>query len=515
MAGSELDRPNRLHEVSNPSPALQLVERLEDDAIFILDEAGRIVWWNKGAELLQGWRADEVLGRHCSLLYPPASVAQGRPEHLLDLARKQGRYVGEELQLRRDGNEYLAQISLYVLCDDAGRVTGFGEVARDVTELSQAQSVLRNQEAHLRSILESAPDALVVIDESGRIRSFSAMAERLFGYTASDVAGCNVSMLAASPHREAHDSYLARYLATGEKRIIGLGRVVAGRKRDGSIFPMELAVGEAINDGGERLFTGFIRDISSRQELERRLQDIQAELIHVARVSAAGTMASALAHELNQPLTAVANFVMAARALLRSDRSEDHAEAHAALAEAAEQAVRAGQIVRRLREFVARGEVEREPIGLGKLIEESAALALAGTRQHGVRMEVDLDPTVSRVFADRIQIQQVLLNLIRNAIEAMDGCERRELIISAAARNSEEVELSVVDTGPGLPADIAERLFEPFVSSKAGGLGVGLSICRTIVEAHEGRLWAEALDEGGSAFRFTLPRADNLEEENV
>lgn len=491
---------------------LHFIDELENEAIVMLDKAGRITLWSKGAEQIKGWSADEMLGRQWSILYPAAAIAEGRPDQVLEIARAQRRYSGEELRVRKDGTEFLAQVTVYALRDADGHVVGYGKVVRDITEWQRAQSALQTQEAHLRSILDTVPDAMVVIDERGLIQSFSATAERLFGYEESDVLGRNVSLLASSPHREVHDGYLARYLATGERRIIGVGRVVSGRRRDGSIFPMELAVGEVVKDDGHRVFTGFIRDLTARQDIERRLQDLQEELIHIARVSAVGTMASTLAHELNQPLTAVASYVMAAQALLEGDQPDALAEARQALADSIAEAVRAGQIVRRLRNFVARGETEREIISLTKLIEEAAALALAGASLRGIRVEMNLDPAVTRVLVDRVQIQQVLLNLIRNAVEAMEGCERRELVLSTNAVGDEEVELAVADTGPGLSDQIAEHLFEPFVSTKASGLGVGLSICRTIIEAHGGRLWAEPGSEGGTVFRFTLTRMDQSEQ---
>ena len=513
----EKDAPSQSVECRGKSAAptadevLHFIDQLNDEALVMLDLGGRITLWSKGAELLKGWSAEEVLGRHWSMLYPAAAIAGGRPDQILEIARTDGRYSGEEPRVCSDGTEFLAHVTVYPLLDSGGRVTGYGKVVRDITEWQRAQSALQTQEAHLRSILDTVPDAMVVIDERGSIQSFSAAAERLFGYEESDLLGRNVSLLASSPHREAHDGYLARYLATGERRIIGVGRVVSGRKRDGGIFPMELAVGEVVQDNGHRLFTGFIRDLTARQDIERRLQDLQEELIHIGRVSAVGTMASTLAHELNQPLTAVASYVMAAQALLDANQPGALAEAREALADGIAEAVRAGQIVRRLRDFVARGETEREIVSLTKLIEEAAALALAGASLRGIRVEMNLDPAVTRVLVDRVQIQQVLLNLIRNAVEAMEGCERRELVLSTAAMGDEEVELAVADTGAGLSDEIAERLFEPFNSTKAQGLGVGLSICRTIVEAHEGRLWAEQGSEGGTVFRFTLTRMDRAE----
>ena len=492
----------------------RFINGIESDAILMLDSVGRIISWNRGATRVHGWTAEEVRGRHCSILHPPESIERGEPEQVLASAATHGRYSGENLRIRKDGTQFLAEVSLYALRDEDELLVGYGKVVRDISELRSAQAALEAKEAHLRSILDSMPDAMVVIDERGFIQSFSAAAERLFGYKESDALGQNVNVLAPSPYLEAHDGYMARYLATGERRIIGLGRVVSGRRRDGSIFPMELTIGEVITNDGHRLFTGFIRNLTSRQDIERRLQDLQEELIQVSRVSAMGTMASTLAHELNQPLTAIASYVMAAQAMLESKRPGAAQDAQQALTDGIAEAVRAGQIVRRLRDFVARGETERQIMSLARLIEEANALALAGVSQHRLVVRVDLDPTVSRVLVDRVQIQQVILNLIRNGIEAMDGCELRQLTISTRATSEEEVELAIADTGVGLSETVLENLFTPFTSTKAHGLGVGLSICKTIVEAHGGRLWAESRAEGGTIFRFTLTRLSKSEANN-
>jgi two-component system sensor kinase FixL len=360
---------------------------------------------------------------------------------------------------------------------------------------------LGEREAHLRSILDTIPDAMIVIDEAGLIRSFSPAAERLFGWSAAEAAGKNVSMLMPEPHRHAHDGYLRRYYRTGERRIIGIGRVVVGERKDGSTFPMELAVGEMQGKDG-RYFTGFIRDLSERQEAERRLQEIQSELVHVSRLTALGEMASALAHELNQPLSAISNYVTGSRQLLARPGS-DPEKVRDALERASEQALRAGQIIRRLREFVARGETDRQVERLSKLLEEASALALLGAREHGVLVRFDLDPAAELVVADKVQVQQVVLNLIRNAIDAMEGSPRRELRI-ASRPNGELVEVQVADTGPGISDEVAQRLFHPFVTTKETGMGIGLSISRTIIEAHGGRIWAERNANGGATFHFTL-----------
>jgi two-component system sensor kinase FixL len=374
------------------------------------------------------------------------------------------------------------------------------------SDSEQVNRDLMRREAHLRSILETVPDAMVVIDEAGLIRDFSQAAERLFGWSAAEAAGRNVDMLMPSPYREAHDSYLQRYYRTGERRIIGVGRVVVGERRDGSTFPMELAVGE-MRIGEERFFTGFVRDLTERQQTETRMQELQSELVHVSRLTALGEMASALAHELNQPLAAIANYLKGSRMLLAREPAPIERVSDA-VERAANEAIRAGDIIRRLREFVARGETERRVESLSKLVEEASALALVGAKEHGVRVRFDMDPAADLVLADRVQVQQVILNLIRNAIDAMGEPGRRDLIVSVRPADEEMSRISVADTGPGIDPDVADRLFQPFVTTKREGMGVGLSISRTIVEAHGGRLWAEPNQDGGATFSFTLRRVD-------
>ena len=359
------------------------------------------------------------------------------------------------------------------------------------------------REAHLESILATVPDAMIVIDEHGVIQSFSTAAERLFGYRAGEVLGKNIKMMMPSPYREGHDGYLARYLHTGDKRIIGIGRVVVGERRDGSTFRMELAVGE-MRSNNMRFFTGFIRDLSERQKTEARLQELQSELVHISRLTAMGEMASALAHELNQPLSAIANYLKGSRRLLESRSDEQTAMVRNAMDKAAEQSLRAGQIIRRLRDFVARGESEQRVESVKKLIEEASALALVGAKDQGVRVLFRLDSSVDLVLADKVQIQQVLLNLMRNAIEAMEQSDRRELVLAAVPVDGGMVDVSVADTGSGIADDILPQLFQPFVTSKRHGMGVGLSISRTIIEGHGGRIWADANPGGGTVFHFTL-----------
>ena len=484
-----------------------LIDGAEDYAIYMLDPEGNVTIWNQGAERLKGWTAAEMVGKPTHLFYPSDAVVAGKPTLFLAEAAERGKIEIDDWQVRKDGSEFLAHISITALKRADDTLRGFATIVRDITDQRAMESSLQNSEAHLRSILSTVPDAMIVIDERGIIVSFSTAAERLFGYTQSEVAGSNVSMLMPSPYRERHDGYLERYLRTGERRIIGIGRVVFAMRKDGSTFPMELSVGEATGEG-QRLFTGFIRDLTDRQRTQEKLEELQSELIHVARVSAMGTMASTLAHELNQPITAVANYVEAVRDLLADPDPEDFPEIREALGDAASEAMRAGHIVRRLRDFVARGEVEKTIESLPNLINEAAAFGLLGANEKSIQTRMDIDHDAANVLVDKIQIQQVLVNLIRNAVEAMGESAQRLLTIRTVPDQPGFVRVTVADTGPGVAPDVAEQLFKAFVSTKSEGMGLGLSICRTIVEANGGRIWMEPKEGGGTQFHFTLIRAE-------
>ena len=374
------------------------------------------------------------------------------------------------------------------------------------------RSALQEREARLQSILETAPDAIIVIDHSGVIESYSSAAQRLFGFTADEAVGQNVRILMPSPYRERHDGYLKHYLDTGERRIIGIGRVVVGQRKDGTTFPMELAVGEVMANG-RRLFTGFIRDLTERQLNESRMQELQAELLHMSRLSDVGQMASAIAHELNQPLTAILNYVQAARRILQTKGLEIPPKAADAMDKAVGQASRASAIVQNLRSFIQKGETERRIEDLNKVVGEATALGLVGAKETGISVRVDLSAAPLSVFIDKVQIQQVVFNLVRNSIEAMaEGGPPRHLLVTAtlaeSATDGAMAQVAVSDTGPGLAPQIQGQLFQPFQTTKEKGMGLGLSICRSIIDAHGGRLQAVPNAERGVTFHFTLPLAD-------
>ncbi len=489
---------------------MELLDRtFSDRAMCLLDAQGLITHWSQGAATMTGWSSDEMIGSVIDRLYPAADVRSGVPAQDLAAARSAGTWRAEVWRVRRDGTEFCADATLSALFDADGTAIGFGHLLHDITDRMATERALERSERHLRSILATVPDAMVVVDESGAIMSFSAAAERLFGLSEAEILGRNVSILMPPSDSARHNDYIARYLTSGERRIIGIGRIVVGRRGDGSEFPMELSIGEAVSDG-HRIFTGFIRDLTEQQRAELQLKELQSELIHVSRLSAMGTMASTLAHEINQPLTAIANYLEAGRDMIDAGDAEALPTVREAIDLAATEALRAGNIVRRLRSFVARGDVEKRVEDLPQLVEDACRLALVGARERGVRAFYALDPAARRVLADRVQIQQVIVNLVRNAIEAMSGSPARDVTIATDSLPDEMVRITVTDTGPGISPSVAEHLFEAFATTKESGMGLGLSICRTIIEAHGGRIWADTSARGGTIMQFTLPSGEVL-----
>jgi len=370
-----------------------------------------------------------------------------------------------------------------------------------------AEQGLDAREAHLRSILDTVLDATIVSEQDGTIVSFNAAAVRQFGYSEEEAVGRNLRMLMPQPYRQEHDGYLKKYLTTGEKRIIGTDRVVVGQRKDGSTFPMKLAVGE-MRSGDRIFFTGFVRDLTEREESAARLQEVQTELARLARLNEMGEMASTLAHELNQPLSAIANYVHGSARIMEAWEGDRAERVRGALREAGEQSLRAGQIIKQLREFVTKGETEKLPHNLRQIIEEAGALALVGSREKGVRTVFDFASGADSVMVDRIQIQQVLTNLMRNAVEAMKDTAEKELRVDIKPPEMGTVMVVVEDSGPGISEEIAGNLFKPFTTTKAGGMGIGLSISKRIVEAHGGEMTVSRSTLGGARFSFTLPQYD-------
>lgn len=375
-----------------------------------------------------------------------------------------------------------------------------------MTQAKRNSRGFAENDALFRTLIGTAVDGIMVIDEKGIVQVYNPACERLFGYTPDEVLDRNVKMLMPEPYRNEHDSYLDHYRATAEKKIIGIGREVLGRRKDGSTFPMYLSVGEGVV-GGRRIFVGIVHDISQQQAHDRHIRELQQELLHVTRLTAMGQMTSALAHELNQPLTAISNYANAARRTLEAIDAPQAAMAREMLEKAAGQILRAGEIIRRLREFIEKRESNHSQQDINRVVSDAVALALAGAADSNVKLDVKLTPNIPPLFIDKIQVEQVAVNLLRNAAEAMEDSAQRILTVSTSLHDGNFVEIAVADTGAGLASEVTQRLFQPFVTTKERGMGMGLSICRSIVEAHGGRIWATPNEGGGTVFRFTLPLA--------
>jgi len=363
---------------------------------------------------------------------------------------------------------------------------------------------MQNSDVLFKAIIEIAVDGIMVIDELGLIQVYNQACERMFGYAAAEVIGRNVKMLMPPPYHAEHDDYLSHYRETGERRIIGIGREVVGRRKNGTTFAMYLSVGEGrFND--RRIFLGIIHDISERKTNEQRIQELQKELLHATRLSTTGQLSAALAHELNQPLTSILNYAGVLQELAAAGDGPNADMMREAADQVAEQTVRAGEIIKRLRGFVSKREPDRRAQDINPIVEESIALGFVGAADTSVKLRTKFTKDLPPILVDKVQVQQVVINLVRNAVEAMQISQKRTLTVSTERDGEEFVRVSVADTGPGLTREIAESLFQPFRTTKESGLGIGLSICRTIIESHGGRLWTESNVDGGATFHFRLP----------
>jgi two-component system sensor kinase FixL len=480
------------------------------DAIVAVGERGDIKACNHPFEKLFGYAAGQVVGMNVGILLPGSHEADDRVSPSVALAPADSLKVGVDREVvGRCRDRSALRLRLSVGRARLGNESVLVGVMHPVAGGADADSPNAQQLAPLRAILDAVPEAIVVIDAAGLIESFSQSASRLFGYAPNSLVGKHVSVLMTTSYRVGTVNQHSSAGRSGRKWTSGKRRIVVGRRVDGSTFPMEIVFVEfGCND--RKCAAGFMRDITDSQN---HLHELQAELLHASRLSAMGQLTAAIAHEVNQPLTAAVNFVMAAKRTLASVASEPDARARATefMEKAARQALRTGEIIRNLRSFVDKREGRRVAENLNKVVEEAIALGFVGAAEANVTLRLNLSDMVPSVLVDRIQVQQVLINLIRNSIEAMATLNKRELSLSTGLAGADFAQVTVADTGPGIPSRISKRLFQPFVTTKRSGMGMGLSICQSIIAEHGGRIWAEPVPGGGVAFHVRLPLAHRVE----
>jgi len=396
-------------------------------------------------------------------------------------------------------------------------------MARDGV-IDQDEENVGVSEARLASVFDTAADGMVVINDRGQVLAFNKACERLFGYVASEMLGRNVSSLMPKDRADVHDHYLRNYLQTGERKIIGIGREVQARHKDGTVFPIELSVGEAATPC-DRQFIGILRDLRSRRQMEDRLAKTQAQLLHMTRISALDEMGAAIAHELNQPLTAVLLYLQSVSRKTRAEASLDPLILEV-IDKAVREAERAGEIIQRMRQLVEKKAPERQVIDVEDLVRACLEMAELGAGNDGTLLQADIAPDLPSLKADPVQIRQILINLLRNAREAVADQKDRKVVLSVCHRE-EGLEFRVSDNGPGVPEELVDGLFRAFTGAKHKGVGLGLAISRSIAQNHGGDLKLETGPEGsGASFLLTLPlyppeggapesSADGLVEDNL
>jgi len=469
-----------------------------------LDTHYRIQFASEGYRVWFGLEPRDQVGHHISEVIGHKAFRTLKPWFDTALAGTQTTYHGE-VPYAHCGTRFIHGI--YVpYYSYHGTVTGLQIVANDLTEHRAIKKQLADETLRNHTIIQHAIDGIVTINQDGIIQSFNPAAERLFGYSASEVIGRNVKILMPELDRSHHDEYIRHYQQTREPRIIGQGREVSARHRDGSPIDIRLGVAEFFLKH-EQHFVGFIHDITDRKRAEKEAREALENLAHADRMKAMGELASGLAHEISQPLTAIQATAEACRSLLEAGRT-DPDRLSDAMEQITLQSRRASDIIQELRSFVRKGESKQVSHHDPEfLITNILPLLTNEFEKANVAVEVIPETQLCECAVNRIQIEQVLVNLIRNAVDAMsDHDGERRLRIRTRYRAEDQVcEVAIEDTGPGIPQEHMNRLFNPFFTTKSQGMGQGLPICKSIIERHGGALKVETPDEGGTVFRFTLP----------
>jgi PAS domain S-box-containing protein len=432
-------------------------------------------------------------------------------ELILSVAANQASIGLQEARLRSEQKRVASELDLRVAQRTAELASANEELRKEVADRKHAEEGLRSSEEKHRVIVEAANDAVVSMDESGAILLANPATRRIFGYDSAEMVGKPMTMLMPEMMRKLHENGFKRYLDTGKRHLNWQGVEVTAQRKDGQEFPVEVSFGE-LTSAGHKVFTGFIRDISERKQAEdqlraseRNLQMTQAELARVSRLTTMGELAASIAHEVNQPLTAVINNASACLRLL-ANRSLEPEVLRRALEGVVADGTRASAVLARIRAFIKKEPAEKSELDINEVIQEVLALAGRELYENRVLPDRQLNTDLPTVLADRVQLQQVLLNLIMNGVEAMAAVTDRPRLLGVQSRTDEsgDVLIAVSDSGTGVGSEL-DRVFNPFFTTKENGMGMGLSISRSLVEGHGGRLWAAPNSPHGAVFSFTLP----------
>lgn len=481
----------------------RLAAKATDDIIWDYELGGRTVHWNEALTRRFG-HAPEAL---------TTSIEWWEERlHPEDRARVVGSinaaiestsdYWSEEYRFEVAGGGYADVLDRgYIIRDKTGRGTRMVGAILDLSERRRTETALRESEENYRYTVELSPQLAWTADPDGSNIDFKRPFYDFPGLPDAQEAESWIDQHTHPEDRAYRRREWEISLRSGRpldaefrfRRANGDYRWVRSRS-----WPRRDETGQIIR------WYGVTEDVHDHKVAEQQLQRLQHELSQVARVSAMGTLATALAHELNQPLAAITNYMAGSKRLLANHGAGALPVLAEALEGAGKAAIQAGEIVRRMRDLVGKGEVRRQPVDLGALIHEVCRLSLGELRDRAVGLSLELGTGARTVLADRIQLQQVFTNLLHNAAEAMEGAPRRVVTITVAPHDAERLVVRIEDSGPGLPPEVRRHLFSPFVSTKVTGMGVGLSICRSIIEAHGGQLWAEDAPGGGAVFCFTL-----------
>jgi two-component system sensor kinase FixL len=486
------------------SSRLAAIVSSSDDAIVSKTLDGTITSWNAGATNILGYEANEMIGQPITRIIPP-ELHEEEKRILARLRRGERIQHYETVRLAKDGRRVDISLTVSPLFNQSGKVVGASKVARDITERKLAEQALRESAARLRTLTETAVDGVILIDARGVVLMFNPACEKLFGYSADTVIGENVRMLMPEPYRHEHDRYIANYRDTRDPKIIGIGREVIGLRKDGSTFPMDLSVGEARQDG-ESIFVGIIRDLTSRKRTEAELEQARAEFVRVARVTTLGELTAAIAHEVNQPLTGLVSSGNACLRWLAGDVPNLKA-ARESVERMISAGSRAGEVTSRIRALVGKSPSQRDRLNINDAITEVIALIRGEVQRNRISLRTKLSTDMPLVLGDRIQLQQVILNLMLNAIEAMSEVSHptRELSVLSVKDEPDGALVTVQDSGIGLDEAALDQMFGAFYTTKTHGMGIGLAVSKTIIQAHGGRLWASPNVPHGAIFQFRLP----------